>query len=91
MVNQMATSQASCIECGGNGWIRVPYSQTREEIHAMCPTCAYTGTVDPKTEEHYKNIIREKEERIEELLRDNKKLANEYNDQVDRLRKAGVI
>ena len=50
----MATSQASCIECGGNGWIRVPYSQTKEEIHAMCPTCAYTGTVDPKP----KNIIK---------------------------------
>ena len=57
----------------------------------MCPTCAHTGTVDPETKEHYKNIIREKEERIAELLKDNKKLANQYNDQVERLRKAGVI
>ena len=90
MVNQMA-SQASCVECGGNGFIRVPYSQTKEEIHAMCPTCAHTGTVDPETKEHYKNIIREKEERIADLLKDNKKLSQEVNDQIDRLRKAGVI
>ena len=90
MVNQMA-NQASCVECGGNGFIRVPYSQTKEEIHAMCPTCAPTGPVDPEPKEHYKNIIREKEERIAELLKDNKKLANQYNDQVERLRKAGVI
>ena len=90
MVNQTA-NLASCFECGGNGFIRVPYSQTREEIHAMCPSCAHTGTVDPKTEEHYKNIIREKDERIADLIKDNKKLAEEVNDQIDRLRKAGVI
>ncbi len=90
MVNQTA-NLASCVECGGNGFIRVPYSQTREEIHAMCPSCAHTGTVDPKTEEHYKNIIREKDERIADLIKDNKKLAEEVNDQIDRLRKAGVI
>tara|TARA_R100000458_G_C8200789_1_gene191405 strand:- start:354 stop:497 length:144 start_codon:yes stop_codon:yes gene_type:complete len=47
--------------------------------------------VDPKTEEHYKNIIREKDERIADLIKDNKKLAEEVNDQIDRLRKAGVI
>ena len=84
-------SQASCVECSGNGFVRVPYAQTKEEIHAMCPTYAHTGTVDPETKEHYKNIIREKEERIADLLNDNKKLSQEVNDQIDRLRKAGVI
>ena len=28
-----------CPECNGNGFIRVPYEQAREEITARCDTC----------------------------------------------------
>ena len=32
-----------CPDCGGNGFIRVPYEEAREEQHAQCETCKSEG------------------------------------------------
>ena len=32
-----------CPDCGGNGFIRVPYEQAKEEQHAQCETCNSEG------------------------------------------------
>ena len=34
-----------CPDCGGNGFIRVPYEQAKEEQHAQCETCDSEGEV----------------------------------------------
>ena len=34
-----------CPECKGNGYIRVPYEQAREEITARCDTCECEGEI----------------------------------------------
>jgi DnaJ-class molecular chaperone len=35
-----------CPECKGNGFITVPYSLTKEETHAQCPTCNSQGEIE---------------------------------------------
>ena len=32
-----------CPKCNGNGFYRVPYHLTREEVHAQCDDCDRTG------------------------------------------------
>jgi len=32
-----------CPKCKGNGFYRVPYHQTKEEVHAQCDDCNRTG------------------------------------------------
>ena len=34
-----------CPECKGNGFIRVPYEEAREEQHAQCETCDSEGEI----------------------------------------------
>ena len=34
-----------CPECKGNGFVRVPYDLTREEIWANCEECEAEGTI----------------------------------------------
>lgn len=48
-----------CPKCKGNGFYRVPYHLTREEVHAQCDDCDRTGElwVEDKLEP---NQLREK-------------------------------
>ena len=34
-----------CPECKGNGFVRVPYEQAREEQHANCDKCNAQGEI----------------------------------------------
>ena len=35
----------TCPECKGNGFVRVPYHLTREEIWSNCAECESEGTI----------------------------------------------
>tara|TARA_R100001443_G_scaffold563_4_gene2299 strand:- start:5809 stop:6102 length:294 start_codon:yes stop_codon:yes gene_type:complete len=35
-----------CDACNGNGFIRVPYEEAREEIHAQCKVCNSQGEIE---------------------------------------------
>ena len=41
----MSEPKQICPDCKGNGFIRVPYEQAREEVHAQCDTCISQGEV----------------------------------------------
>ena len=34
-----------CPKCKGNGFYRVPYHQTKEEVHAQCEDCDRQGEI----------------------------------------------
>ena len=45
-----------CPECKGNGFVRVPYEEAREELHVNCPECGAQGEVlDKETESMWRN------------------------------------
>jgi DnaJ-class molecular chaperone len=35
-----------CEACKGNGFIRIPYEEAREEIHAQCTVCNSQGEIE---------------------------------------------
>tara|TARA_R100001015_G_C4544161_1_gene107480 strand:+ start:381 stop:641 length:261 start_codon:yes stop_codon:yes gene_type:complete len=37
-----------CTECKGNGFVRLPYEQVKEEIWADCDTCNSQGEIDDR-------------------------------------------
>ena len=39
------SKKKSCPECTGNGFIRVPYEEAREEQHAQCEACNSQGEI----------------------------------------------
>tara|TARA_R100001510_G_C7584222_1_gene156128 strand:- start:357 stop:506 length:150 start_codon:yes stop_codon:yes gene_type:complete len=39
-----------CTECKGNGFVRVPYSESKEEQWANCETCNNQGEIEVKEE-----------------------------------------
>ena len=39
----MENKKVICPDCKGNGFIRVPYEQSKEEQHAQCETCKSQG------------------------------------------------
>ena len=43
-----------CPKCKGNGFYRVPYHLTKEEVHAQCDDCDRTGElwIDDNLEPH---------------------------------------
>jgi DnaJ-class molecular chaperone len=49
-----------CPECKGNGFVKVPYEQAREEQHANCPTCGAQGEVLDKDTEKYVEELKSK-------------------------------
>jgi len=49
-----------CPECKGNGFVKVPYEQAREELHANCPTCGAQGEVLDKDTEKYVEELKKK-------------------------------
>ncbi len=49
-----------CPECKGNGFVKVPYEQAREEQHANCPTCGAQGEVLDKDTEKYVEELKNK-------------------------------
>jgi RecJ-like exonuclease len=49
-----------CPECKGNGFVKVPYEQAREEQHANCTTCGAQGEVLDKDTEKYVEELKKK-------------------------------
>ena len=37
-----------CTDCKGNGFIRIPYAQVKEEMWADCETCNNQGEIDDR-------------------------------------------
>ncbi len=37
-----------CTDCKGNGFIRIPYAQVKEEMWADCETCNNQGDIDDR-------------------------------------------
>jgi len=46
-----------CSVCNGNGFIRVPYEQVREEQWADCNFCNNQGEIEEEIEEDEDNSI----------------------------------
>jgi len=46
--------QVICPSCNGNGYIRIPYRLTKEEVTAQCSVCNSQGELD---ESKLDNII----------------------------------
>jgi len=49
-----------CPECRGNGFVRVPYEEAREELHVNCPECGAQGEVLDKETEKYVEELKNK-------------------------------
>ena len=45
-----------CPECKGNGFVRVPYEEAREEQHGKCENCNSQGEIETENEEYLKEI-----------------------------------
>ncbi len=45
------TRKVICSVCNGNGFIRVPYEQAREEQFANCDFCNSQGEIEEEVEE----------------------------------------
>ena len=43
-------SKKICTVCKGNGFVRVPYSLTREEVSANCDFCNSQGEIETEDE-----------------------------------------
>jgi DnaJ-class molecular chaperone len=43
-------SKKICTVCKGNGFVRVPYSLTREEVWANCDFCNSQGEIETEDE-----------------------------------------
>ena len=43
-----------CPKCKGNGFVRVPYEEAREEQHAQCDNCNSQGEIETENEEYLK-------------------------------------
>jgi|TARA_R100000458_G_C8152503_1_gene159649 DnaJ-class molecular chaperone len=39
-----------CDVCKGNGFVRVPYDQAKEEVHAQCSFCNSQGEIEVEEE-----------------------------------------
>lgn len=39
-------SKVICPDCGGNGYLRVPYEVAKEEVHVQCSSCRSQGEID---------------------------------------------
>tara|TARA_R100000988_G_scaffold96827_1_gene63861 strand:- start:461 stop:637 length:177 start_codon:yes stop_codon:yes gene_type:complete len=48
-----------CTVCNGNGFVKVPYSQAREEIWADCEFCHNQGEIEVREEDD--DTVREME------------------------------
>ena len=46
MEKSKKTKKVICPHCKGNGYIRVPYKLTKEEVHARCGVCDSEGEID---------------------------------------------
>ena len=40
------TKRIICPTCNGNGYVRVPYKLTKEEVTAQCGVCDSQGEID---------------------------------------------
>ena len=48
-----------CPDCEGNGFIRVPYEEAREELHANCSSCNNQGELCIETLLNAKKFLQE--------------------------------
>jgi len=49
MENPEKKTKVICPTCKGNGFVRIPYKLTKEEVHAQCGVCDSEGEI-PKDE-----------------------------------------
>ena len=47
----LKTRKVICSVCRGNGFVRLPYSETREEVWADCDFCNNQGEIEEEVEE----------------------------------------
>ena len=50
----LKTRKVICSVCKGNGFVRVPYEQTYEEMWADCDFCKNQGEIEVEYEENDK-------------------------------------
>ena len=53
----LKTRKVICSVCHGNGFIRVPYEQAREEQFADCDFCNNQGEIEEEIEEDENNSV----------------------------------
>ena len=53
----LKTRKVICSVCKGNGFVRVPYEQTYEEMWADCEFCNNQGEIEEEIKEDENNSI----------------------------------
>ena len=88
-----------CPDCKGNGFLRVPYEESREEVHVQCQTCKSEGELylpgeDVKLKDNHPMKIQELEGKVkflQNVCRRAGKEINELKDTVLKLEKIAAL